>query len=119
MNCYYAWHLNDHHVEGHLRKQSLSSPLRGNWKVSEYLHCTAAFPSCEDDTEYQQRWSKQKEKVEITMNGVYRGEDFVAAGVLLMDTQMSLYEVPGSVPHCSLSKAPEKQWKDVGIWMKK
>jgi hypothetical protein len=95
-----------------------------NWAVraedplklsAEYLHCTAAFPSCEDDTEYQQRWSKQKEKVEITMNGVYRGEDFVAAGVLLM----SLYEVPGSVPHCSLSKAPEKHWKDVGIWMKK
>ena len=49
------------------------------------------------------------------MNLIYRGEDFVAAGVLLTDTKRSLYEVPGSVPHCSLSKAPGNQWKDVGV----
>ena len=36
----------------------------------------------------------------------------------LTDTKTSLYEVPGSVPHCSLSKAPGTQWKDVGVWMK-
>ena len=61
----------------------------------------------------------KEEEVEITMNGIYRGEDFVAAGVLLTNTQMGLYEVPGSVPLCSLSKAPGRQCKDVGICMKK
>lgn len=70
MSCYYSWHLNDQHVEGELREQSVSSPLHATWEVSEHLHSTAAVPSCEEDPEYQQRWSKQKEKEELTMNGI-------------------------------------------------
>ena len=45
MSCYYAWHLNDQHVERQLREQSLSSLLHGEWEVSDYLHCTAAVHS--------------------------------------------------------------------------
>lgn len=61
--------------------------------------CTEAVPSCEEDPKYQQRWTKQRIRVEVTIDGPYYGEEFTAAGVLLSDVQRSMYEVLGTVPH--------------------
>lgn len=83
-------------------ERSLTSPHHCAWEVPEHFHCTAAVPSCEEDSEYQQRWTKQKSRMEVTIDGIYYGEEFTAAGVLLSDVQRALYEVTGAVPHCSI-----------------
>lgn len=48
----------------------------------------------------------------MTIAGIYYGEEFTAAGVVPSDVQRSLYEVLGAVPHCSMSKTPNREWNE-------
>lgn len=48
----------------------------------------------------------------VTIAGIYYGEEFTAAGVVPSDVQRSLYEVLGAVPHCSMSKTPNREWNE-------
>ncbi|XP_060897677.1 retrovirus-related Pol polyprotein from transposon 17.6 [Labrus mixtus] len=79
----------------------------------ENLHCTSYVCSEGPNPEYEKRFFKDLND-NVLITDIYTNGTRCAASVKLTPAQMKLYDVYGSHPHISLSKAPTDRWRDLG-----
>ncbi|XP_053472009.1 uncharacterized protein LOC128602308 [Ictalurus furcatus] len=86
-----------------------------DFMLSSALHCTVQVHE-ERDFNFEKEWFMDiPESEELYL---YWCDKFCACPVKLNDTQLRVFFVPESAPHVSLAKIKNKQWKDVGLWVK-
>ncbi|XP_034399434.1 uncharacterized protein LOC117737514 isoform X3 [Cyclopterus lumpus] len=80
--------------------------------ASSHLHCTAHV-SHEPDKSYEQLFLQDLNDY-IQCSTLFWSTFKSAVSVSLTSSQQPLFQVPGSFPHISLSKATMDQWRDLG-----
>ncbi|XP_047231734.1 uncharacterized protein LOC124874432 [Girardinichthys multiradiatus] len=81
------------------------------------LHCTSHV-SEGPDFDYEDSWYKITNE-RVYLSDMYWNDHTAALSVTLTSEQLHFFQVSGSVPHVSLAKSENMEWKDVGFFVRR